>query len=59
MRDLYSNYFRVLVEAHVEQYSIPFPVYMDKEAFQPVVEDGMLIRNHDFHRSDELVRAGF
>ena len=30
---------------------------MNKEAFQSVVEDGMFIRNHDFHRSDEPVRA--
>ena len=43
----------------VEQYTIPFPVYIDKEAFQSVAEDGMLIRNHDFHRSSELVCADF
>ena len=41
--------------AHIEQYSIPFLVYMNKEAFQLVAEDGMFIRNHDFHRSTELV----
>ena len=49
MRDLYPNYFRVPVVARAEQYTIPFPIYMDKEAFQSVVEDRMLIRNHDFH----------
>ena len=43
--------------AHVEKYSISFLVYMNKEAFQSVVEDEMFIHNHDFHRSDELVRA--
>ena len=41
--------------ARAEQYSIPFPVYMDKETFQSMAEDGMLIYNHDFHRSVELV----
>ena len=59
MRDLYPNYFRVPMVAHVEQYTISFLVYMDKEAFQLVAEDGMLIRNHDFHRSAELVCADF
>ena len=49
MRDLYPNYFQVLVATHAEKYSIPFPVYMNKEAFQMVAEDRMLIRNHDFH----------
>ena len=34
MHDLYPNNFQVPVAAHVEQYTIPFPVYMDKEAFQ-------------------------
>ena len=33
MRDLYPNNFRVPVVARAEQYSIPFPIYMDKEAF--------------------------
>ena len=33
MHDLYPNYFRVLVAACVEQYSIPFSVYINKEAF--------------------------
>ena len=59
MRDLYPNYFRVLVAARAEQYSISFPVYINKEAFQWVAEDGMHIRNHDFHQSVELVRVDF
>ena len=33
MYDLYPNNFLLLVAAHVEQYTISFPVYMDKEAF--------------------------
>ena len=49
MRDLYPNHFRVPVAARAEQYSIPFPAYLSKEAFQSVAEDGMFIRNHDFH----------
>ena len=43
--------------ARLERYTIPLIVYMDKEAFQPMVEDGMLICNHNFHRSTELVGA--
>ena len=49
MCDLYTNYFQVPVAARVEQYSIPFPIYMNKEASQSVAEDGMLICNHDFY----------
>ena len=45
--------------ACVEQYSIPLPIYMDKEDFQPMTDDGMLICNHNFHRSTELVSADF
>ena len=59
IRDLFPNYFRLLVAAHSEQYSIPLHVYMDKEDFQLVVDDGVLIRNHNFHRSAELVSADF
>ena len=59
MHDLYPNYFRILMTACSEQYSILLPVYMDKEDFQPVSDDGMLIRNHNFHQSDELVSADF
>ena len=57
MHDLYPNYFRVPLATHVEQYSISFPVYMSKKAFQSMAEDEMFIRNHDFHRSAKLVRA--
>ena len=47
------------MEAREEQYSIPFLVYMNKKAFQSVAEDGMLIRNHDFHRSAKLICVDF
>ena len=59
MRDLYPNYFQIPVAARLEQYTIPLLVYMDKEDFQPVADRGMLIRNHNFHRSAELVSADF
>ena len=59
MPDLYPNYFRIPVATRSEQYTILLPVYMDKEAFQPMAEDGMLICNHEFHRSTELVYADF
>ena len=45
--------------ARSEQYTISVPVDMDKNAFQPMAEDRMLIRNHDFHRSAKLVYADF
>ena len=57
MHDLYQNYFRMLVTSCSEQYSIPFLIYIDKEDFQPVADDGMFIRNHNFNRSAELVSA--
>ena len=59
IRDLYPNYSQVLVAAHAEQYTISLPVYIDKEAFRSVAEDKMLIHNHYFHRSIELVCADF
>ena len=43
MCDLYPNYFRILVSASSEQYTITLLIYMDKEAFQPMADDGMLI----------------
>ena len=57
MHDLCPNYFRMLVTARSEQYSIPLPVYVDKEDIQPVAEDGMFIHNHNFQRSVELISA--
>ena len=45
--------------ARVEQYSISFLVYMNKEAFQSMDKNEMLIRNHNFHRLAKMVRAAF
>ena len=59
MCDLYPNYFLVPVTTRTEQYTILFFVYMDKEAFQSMADDRMLIHNHDFHRSAELVCVDF
>ena len=55
MRDLYPNSLRVLVVARSEEYSIPFPNYMDKGSYQCVAEDGMYIRNHDYNETAKLV----
>ena len=38
-----------------EEYSIPFPSYMDKKSYQCVVEDEMSIRNHNFDETTKLV----
>ena len=43
--------------ARLEKYSIPLPIYVDKEVIFPVAEDGMFIYNHNFQRSAELLRA--
>ena len=43
--------------AHLEKYSIMLPVYIDKENLQLVADDGMLICNHNFNWSVELVSA--
>ena len=59
MSDLYPNYFRIPVATRSEQYTILLPVYIEKEAFQFVADHGMLIHNHNFHRSTELVSAYF
>ena len=55
MCDLYPNLLRMLVAAHVEKYTIPFPGYMDKKSYQRVAEDEMFIRNHEFDEMVELV----
>ena len=55
MRDLYPNLLQIPVAARVEEYSIPFPSYMDKKSYQRVAEDWMFIRNHDFDETVELV----
>ena len=55
MCELYPNLLRIPVAAHAEEYSIPFPSYMDKKSYQRVVEEGMFIRNHDFDETVELI----
>ena len=57
MHDLYSNYFWMPMTARSEQYSIPLPVYVDKEDIQPMAEYLMFIRNHNFQRSIESASA--
>ena len=59
MRDLYPTLLRVRVTALAKEYSIPFPVYLDRKSFQRMAEDRMLIRNQDFNESAELVCFDF
>ena len=59
MHDLYPTFLWVSVAAYAEHYSIPFPDYIDRETFRCMAEDGMLIRNHNFHQSVELVSFDF
>ena len=59
IHDLYPNYFQIPMSARLEQYTIPLPIYMEKDAFQLVADDGMLIRNHNFHRLAEPVSTDF
>ena len=55
MRELYPDLLQIPMAAHVEEYSIPFPNYMDKKSYQRMAMDGMFIRNHDFDEMVELV----
>ena len=55
MRELYPNLLRMPVAARAEEYSIPFPSYMNKKSYQRVAENGMFIRNHEFDETVELV----
>ena len=59
MHDFYPTLLRVPIVACVEEYSILFPDYLDRKSFQHMVEDGMLICNHDFNESVELVCFDF
>ena len=59
MRDLYPTLLRVLVVARAEEYSVPFPDYLDKKSFHHAVEDKMSICNHDFNESAKLVCFDF
>ena len=55
MQDLYPTFLRVRVAARAEEYSISFLGYLDRKSFQHMAEYGMLIYNHDFNESAELV----
>ena len=59
MRDLYPTLLRVSMVARAEQYSISFLDYLDRETFQHMAKNGMLIRNHNFHQSAEMVSFDF
>ena len=59
MHDLYPTLILVPVAAHAEEYSIPFLGYLDRKSFKRLAEDGMLIYNHDFNESAELVCFDF
>ena len=59
MLDLYPNNLRMLMVACVEEYSTPFPCFMDKKSYQHVAKDGMYIHNHDFDETVELVWLKF
>ena len=55
MHDLYPHSFLVSALARKEEYSIPFPVNLDKRSYQPVIEDEMYMLNHGFDETVELV----
>ena len=55
MRKLYPTNLRIPMMALSEEYSIPFPGYLDKKSYQFVAKDGMYIRNHDFNEMAKLV----
>ena len=59
MRDFYTTLLRVPVAACDEEYSILVLDYLDRKSFQHVAEDEMLICNHDFNESAELVCFDF
>ena len=59
MSELYPNLLRIPVEARVEEYSIPFPGYMDKKTYQRVAKDKMFIHSQDFDKTIELVCLDF
>ena len=59
MQQLYPVLLRmpvaVQVEARGEKYVVLVPTYACKDELKHVVEDGMLIRNHNFIQPMELV----
>ena len=59
MRDLFLTLLQLPVIARAEEYFVPFPGHLDKKSFLHIAEDGMLIYNHDFNESAELVCFNF
>ena len=55
MHDLYPISHRIPVVALVEEYSIPFSSYLNKNSYLHVAEDGMHMCNHDFNEMAKLV----
>ena len=49
MHDLYPPHLQVSMAACVVQYSISFPGYVDRETFERIAENEILILNHDFY----------
>ena len=43
------------METRSEHYTIMFLAHLDQDAFQGVADNGMFIRNHNFHRLAKLV----
>ena len=61
MEQLYPTMLWMLVVVWAggkgEEYVVLVPAYACKEDLKQVVEDGMLIRNHNFVQSTELVSS--
>ena len=55
MRGLYPISCCILVVVLLEEYSVPFPSYLDKKSYLRMAKDGMHMRNHDFNETAELV----
>ena len=61
MEQLYQALLRIPVAVRArgkdEEYVVSVPTYACKEDLKQVVEDNMLIRNHNFVQSAELVSS--
>ena len=55
MHHLYPISHRLPVVALLEEYSVPFPSYLDKKSYLCVAKDGMHMHNHDFYETAKLV----
>ena len=60
LNSLYPPMYRVLVAARGmslhEDYTVPLPVSTPKDDFLQIIDDRILVRNHNFVQSTELVR---